>query len=115
MKQVPAFGQQGFVAQILVAGRAPDIGRNIIAFGQNFLGAQGGADNAAAAKNLRLVFRAGRTGLELVQAFDDALLRPGGHRRHGIIFVVKAEVIENFLALSRTSAACPSQTITAIS
>jgi hypothetical protein len=30
MEQVPAFGQQGFVAQILVAGGAPDIGRDIV-------------------------------------------------------------------------------------
>ena len=98
MQQVPTLGEQGFVAEILVGGGAPDVGGDIVAGGQNFLGAQGGADDAAAAQDVRPVFPAIGAGLEFVEALDNAFRATGRHGRLGIAFVVKAKVVEDFLA-----------------
>src|SRR5262249_56418798 len=93
MEPVPAFDSQGVAAQLVVAGHAPHVGWNLVLFGQNPLGAQSLVEHRAAAPEMR--FRFVVSGFQLVDAFDDALLRAFGHRRFGGGFFFEGGVIEN--------------------
>ena len=56
MQHVPALAADRVGAEQLVARRAPDIGGDAVAFGQNFLRLQRGLDDGAAAEDVRLEF-----------------------------------------------------------
>src|SRR5437762_2561228 len=51
MKHVPSLRAQRFGAELLVVGRAPDIGGDVVAFRQEFLSLQRRADDRSAAKD----------------------------------------------------------------
>ena len=58
MKHVPSLAANGIVAQQFITGGAPNIGADVVTFGQNFLGAQSGIDDRTAAEDVGLDFLA---------------------------------------------------------
>src|SRR5581483_4689803 len=99
LEHVPAPRAQRLAAEQLVAGRAPDIGRDVELRRQYFLGAQRLAQQGTAAEDVRLEFFSFARGAELVEPLENALLGALWHLRHRIIFVVKRQIVKILLAV----------------
>src|SRR5260370_13910536 len=98
MQTVPAFGRERVAAKLIVAGHAPDVRGDAVLFAQNLLGAQGLVEYWTAAEKLQRRLAAGGR-LVLIEPGQDAFAAALRHRRHLIIFVVNAEVVEQIFAL----------------
>src|SRR5262249_22029456 len=99
MKHIPAPGLERVVAQLLVAGGAPDVGGDVVLFRQDILSAQSMTQDRTAAEEMSLMLFGSGAVFEFVEAFEYAGSRAVGHGRHGVVFVVEREVVENVLAV----------------
>ncbi len=103
VETVPAQGLLAVVAEGFVAGGAPDVGADAVAFSEDFLGFEGTVENGAAAKELGVKFFAFGPGFEFVEAANNAL---GDfidvafwHAGVGVVFVANGDVVENVLTV----------------
>src|ERR1051326_50213 len=97
VQPVPAITSQGIASQLVVAGYAPDVGRNAVLFRQNRLRFQGFIEDRPAAKELYgglLAF----SSFEFVNALDDSFFAAGRDRRHCVVFVIEHDVVKTVFA-----------------
>ena len=99
MQQVPALGAHAVAAQLVEAGRAPEIGGDFPVIAQQIGGGDHLAQDRAAAQQLHARPLALAAGLEQIQAADDARLRAGRHRRVRIVLVHQRDVVVDVLLL----------------
>ena len=97
MQQIPPLGFEGIASQLVVTGRTPHIRLHTVLLSKNALGAQCLIQDWTASEELHRSFAA--RPFKLVDSAKDAFSAVFGHRRHGIIFVVKRKVIENIFSL----------------
>ncbi len=99
MQHVPALARVAVAVELLVAGHAPDVGRDVVLL-EHLLRRENLVQDRPAAKQLRREPGLGVPGLaHLVHSFEDAFTRALGHRRHLVLLVHHRDVVEDVLLL----------------
>src|SRR5262249_53274737 len=99
MEHVPTLGPEGIVAEQLVTGRTPNVCRHLVIVSQDVLGAQSLFEQRSTAEQVRLERFGSWPWLELIEPLANAFLTSSWHGRHGVILVIKGEIIEDVLTL----------------